>query len=145
MIAAGLAILLTVPSYPPILETLESEDVAAAGLVADVLERPAGMADADFAQWLIDTEGLHPSNGTAIGSDERDLSYKAIWANDGRNAVVYYLRAQDARVPGRICRIRANDGRWTSARWQAIRWCRAAFGLSTPASPPPPIVSAPAN
>ena len=143
MIGASVLAWVFLQAVPHVVNRLDTAEVARAGLVVELIERPAGVDAAEFAQRLIDAEGLQPSRGAPIGGGDGDVAFKTLWAGDGRSITVHYSTAENTQMTGRACRIRASDVGHSEGSWQAFRWCRAAFGVSTPDRPPPPIVAAP--
>lgn len=133
---------------PHVVATLRGADLARAGIVADVVATPPGIADADFAERLVALEGLRPWNGNAAipaSPPGEPIAYRSAWAGDGRNIVVHYAADSSARRAGRVCRIRARTSAVSSARYRAFRWCAGRFGVYLPARPPPPVVTIPAD
>ena len=138
----GLAV--TAGPGPHVLDTLGGRDFARMGIVAQIVERPEGVSDVEFAQRLIDAEGLRPWNGEQIESysESSRTGIKAVVSADGREILVSYLVANE-QESGRACRIRFARGGWSDARWNAYRWCALGLGFEPPLTPPPPIVTIP--
>jgi hypothetical protein len=137
--AAGAALLADVR----VVDTLAGEEFTRLGIVGQLLERPAGVSDRDFAIQVMEAEGLTPFSGDPIlVSPGRDggLGAAVIVAANGQEIYVTYVVGDSAR-PGRVCRLRFQPGsRFQPARREAHRWCAAAFGVTLPAPvPPPPI------
>jgi len=133
---------LTAAAGPHVVSTFGGAEFARFGIIADLVERPAGISDGLFAQQLIDAEGLRPWNGKQLDSPPMSgsMGTKAVFSGDGREVIVKYV-AGDVRRAGRVCRLRFARGGWSTARWNAYRWCASAFGLSLPDAPPPPIAT----
>lgn len=141
MLTSLLLSLASATEPPRIIETLSGEDIARAGLIVELVERPAGISGEAFAQQLIDAEGLRPWNGHQLNfGPDHGRGSKAVFAADGRQIIVYY-GPEELSQPGRVCRLRASSGGLGNARWRAIRWCSAAFGIQLPETPPPPVVT----
>ena len=134
-----LAALLFGQTEPRVIAVLEGEEFDRRGIVADLVERPAGVPDETFAQQLVDAEGLRPWDGRQLDWPARQdaPAAKAVFSGDGREIIVYYAPSNSHR-PGRVCRMRLARGGMSDAYWQARRWCAAAFGYSLPETPPPP-------
>ena len=144
MIGLIFGIAIGVGNGPNILATLEGPEFARRGIVAEIVERPAGVSDVEFAQRLIDDEGLRPWNGEQIEghSETTQTGLKAVVSADGREVRVSYV-VTDEQKSGRACRIRFTRGGWSDARWNAYRWCASGLGYELPLTPPPPIVTIP--
>ncbi len=133
-----IAALLAGQVQPRVLSILEGEEFVRRGIVAELVERPPGIPDEQFAQQLIEVEGLRPWNGQQMNFPAVDghMATKAVFSGDGREVIVKYVPG-DAKQPGKVCRFRLARGGMSEARWNAYRWCAEAFGLSLPQSPPP--------
>jgi hypothetical protein len=136
--------MLIAAAEPHVLATLEGAEFTRAGISADLVERPAGVSDEQFAQDLVDAEGLQPWNGEQLSHapGPASLGSKAVFSADGREIIVRY-RSGPVQRSGRVCRLRLARGGMSTARWNAYRWCATALGLSLPQAPPPPIGVAP--
>lgn len=132
------AVLLAGLGHPRVLSVLKGEQFVRMGIVAELVERPPGIPDEQFAQQLIDAEGLKPWDGEQMNlpAAKGRLATKAVFAGDGREVIVYYMRG-DAKMTGKVCRFRLSRGGMSDARWQAYRWCGQAFGLRLPEKAPP--------
>lgn len=126
-----------------VIDTLVGEEFSRFGISGQILERPAGVDDREFAVQIMEAEGLTPWNGQPFDTPPRDgsMGTAAIIAGNGHEINVKYV-AGDRSRPGRICRLRFQPGVGASQeRWNAYRWCAAAFGLSLPATFPPPAIA----
>jgi hypothetical protein len=139
VLAVILATTLAGQPEPRVIAVLEGDEFARRGIVADVIERPAGVTNEQFAQQLVDAEGLVPRNGQQMNvpAREGEMGSKAIFSRDGREIIVNYV-SSDVRQPGRVCRMRMEQGGMSKPRWDAFRWCASAFGIVLPEGPPPP-------
>lgn len=138
MFAASLAMVLAGTPVPHVAATLQGPEFVGMGIVAELVERPAGISDQAFAQQLIDAEGLRPWDGEQLdfAPGAGSMGTKAVFSSDGREIIVKYV-AGDVQRPGRVCRLRLSRGGMSRARWQAYRWCGSAFGITLPESPSP--------
>ena len=137
LLAAGSALL----ADARVIDTLAGEEFLRLGISGQVLERPARVSGRDFAVRIMEAEGLDPWMGDPLlfPPGEGTVGVAATVAANGREIDVRYV-AGDATRPGRICRLRFPPGVGAHpARWNAYRWCAAAFGLSIPDPVPPPI------
>ena len=127
---------------PRVLTVLEGPEFARLGIVAEVVERPAGVTDEQFAQHLIEAAGLQPWNGKQLNlpTKEGGGGIKAVHTWDGRAIRIRYIEG-DIRRPGRVCRIRFEKGGPSDAREKAQRWCDLALGLSVHEGPRPPTIT----
>lgn len=139
-----LAAVLAGQIHPRVIAVLDGDEFARMGIVAELVERPAGISDAAFAQQLIDGEGLQPWNGQQLNSapSEGRMGTKSVFSADGRVIIVKYVTG-DMQRPGRVCRLRLARAGMSRALWNAHRWCGSVFGLTLPQAPPPPIVTSP--
>jgi hypothetical protein len=142
MFAVILAVLIGAGPEPRIVQVLEGREFALRGITADLIERPAGITDEQFAQDLIDAEGLVPWNGEQFNSapTEERMGTRAVFSADGREIIVKYVSG-DSQRPGIICRLRLTRGGMSDARWNAYRWCASALGRRLPDAPTPPITT----
>jgi hypothetical protein len=131
-----------VAAEPHVVATLKGPEFTRMGIVADLVERPAGITDEQFAQQLIDAEGLRPWDGEQLNFPEQDggMGTMAVFSADGREMIVKYV-SSDLEHTGQVCRLRLARGGASSARWNAYRWCASAFGLSLPERRAPPVAS----
>jgi len=125
---------------PHIIATLEGPEFVRMGIVAEIIERPPGVSNEQFAEQLIQAEGLKPWSGEQIDIPAVDghMATKAVVSGDGREVIVKYLPGEP-RQPGKVCRLRLARGGMSEARWYAYKWCAEAFGLTLPERVPPPI------
>lgn len=116
--------------------------VAAAGLSVEMLAPPRAMSGHDFSVKLVAATGIiarSPEDPIDNGTRTRyGAGAASVWGKDGRSAVVYY-QPEANRDPRntKVCRIVARRVAPFQIRWQAIRWCHAQLGYSTPQVPPP--------
>ena len=95
----------------------------------ELIERPQGITDADFAQKLIDASGLRPWNGQPINfpASPGGMGVRAVESGAGPEVHVYFV-SSDSRTSGRVCRITRKYG--GMAGWpRAQDWCASKFGL----------------
>lgn len=135
-----IATLLAGLAEPKVIEILEGDAFVRRGIVAELIERPSGVSDEQFAQQLIDAEGLKPWSGQQMNFPAVDggMAVKAVVSGDGREVSVRYLPS-DASQVGKVCRVRLSRGGASDERSKAYRWCAEAFGLTLPEKAPPPI------
>lgn len=123
-------------------QALSDPAVAAEGIGAELIARPAGESGPAAAARLVEAEGLTPWN-PAVPTTKFDprtgVGYRARHAGDGREVVVYFAVAAPADRPARLCRIRRQRGGISAAHYRAIRWCFAGLGMTLPARPAPPV------
>ena len=132
--------LMAISASSQVIAVLKDEEVVERGIVAEIIERPAGVSSEQFAQELIEVEGLEPWTGQQIDFPSVDgaMATKAVISTDGREVIVKYMPG-DAAKPGKVCLLRLARGGWSAERWTAYRWCAKAFGLSLAETAPPPI------
>jgi hypothetical protein len=137
-------VMLIATTEPHVLATLEGAEFTRAGISADLVERPAGLSDEQFAQQLVDAEGLQPWNDDQLSHAPRpgSLGSKAVFSADGREIIVRYASGP-VHLSGMVCRFRLARGGMSTALWNAHRWCAAALGLTLPQAPPQAIGLAP--
>jgi hypothetical protein len=123
---------------PKIVATLEGPDYARLGIVAEVIERPAGVDDERFAQQLIDGSGLRQWDGKPQNSlpNATHAGTRSVFSGDGRAMFVKFVTG-DVTRSGRVCRMTLSRVGWSNTLWDAHRWCASALGLSLAASAPP--------
>ena len=140
MIGMILGFAMAVEAQPIVLGVLAGPEFTRRGIVAEILERPAGVRDEEFAQRLIDAEGLRPWNGEQLNTPPEvgRMGSKAVVSSDGREIIVKYISGDQQRV-GLVCRLRFSRGGVSDQRWNAYRWCASHFGLELPERPPAPI------
>jgi hypothetical protein len=140
---AIIAMLVTAQTDFQILSTLNGRDLERSGIQADLLAVPDGFSEAEFADRLIADSGLVGVNGSGSTTNNGDavLQIRSLFTPDGPTIVVYF--AQGGRYGRKVCRIRGRDAGASLGRYRAFRWCNAAFGVSMPVTPPPPVVVMP--
>jgi hypothetical protein len=123
---------------PKIVATLEGRDLTRLGIVAEVVERPAGVDDERFAQQLIDGSGLRQWDGKPQNSlpTATHAGTRSVFSGDGRAMFVKFVTG-DVTRSGHVCRMTLSRVDWSKTLWDAHRWCASALGLSLAASPPP--------
>jgi hypothetical protein len=106
--------------------------------IAELIERPRGIADETFAQCLIDASGLRPWNGKLIRfpAVRGWMGTVAVVSGAGPEVTVYFVDSDSHRA-GRVCRITRKYGGMTKAWTSAQDWCAAAFGLRKVKREPP--------
>lgn len=125
---------------PHVVTTFRDADATRLGIVAELIERPAGSDGPTYAQTLVEEEGLtswNPSEPTATSRPGSPLAYRARTATDGREVLVYYSAAPDGSA--KVCRMRGRSMGMSDARYRALRWCAASLGVTLPEKPPAPV------
>jgi hypothetical protein len=109
-------------------------------MVAEQIEKPAGMSPEEYAAKVVEAEGLtswSPQDPTGSSPGER-LPYRARHAANGREVVVYF--SPTART---VCKIRREHGGLSDIHQKAIRWCAESLGISLPAQRPLAVTTTP--
>jgi hypothetical protein len=101
--------------------------------IAELIERPRGLTNEEFAEKLIDASGLRPWNGKHMSFPAAPgrMGGKAITSRSGPEVTVYFVPS-DVRTVGRVCRISRKRGGMTDAFVKAQDWCASSLGLPTP-------------
>jgi hypothetical protein len=121
-----------------ILATFGGRELERSGIQADLLALPVGLSEAEFADRLIADSGLVGVNGSGSTTyGDAVVQIRSLFTPDGRTIAIYF--APDGRHGHKVCRIRARTSGANAAHYRALRWCTAAFGVSMPATPPPPV------
>lgn len=111
---------------PRVLAVLEGSEFDRFGIVAELVERPAGVTDEQFAQQLIEASGLRSWKGEQVDSAPQmdGIGTKAVFSADGREIIVKYV-SDDVQRTGRVCRLilRRRPSRGWDGDFQAGTGC----------------------